>query len=264
MNQLCNSYQIVNDTMTWIVAIYVRLSREDEKDDKYKGQSESIENQIKFLKSIVNKMGWILFDVYIDDGYTGTNFNRPAFQRMIADVEKKNINLIITKDLSRLGRDYIETGRYLEKYFPKKRVRYIAVNDNIDTYYKGQNVFRVGAEFRVTPKFSVRAGYNYQTSNVNDGAQDGSDYVYTSGTDPSYTFDNKTQYITCGLGFRTGGFYIDAAYVHKDRESEFHAFSRYGLEPGERYKLPSNAPNAPTATIKDNNNSIVLSVGYKF
>lgn len=138
------------------------------------------------------------------------------------------------------------------------------VNDNIDTYYKGQNVFRVGAEFRVTPKFSVRAGYNYQTSNVNDGAQDGSDYVYTSGTDPSYTFDNKTQYITCGLGFRTGGFYIDAAYVHKDRESEFHAFSRYGLEPGERYKLPSNAPNAPTATIKDNNNSIVLSVGYKF
>lgn len=134
MNQLCNSYQIVNDTMTWIVAIYVRLSREDEKDDKYKGQSESIENQIKFLKSIVNKMGWILFDVYIDDGYTGTNFNRPAFQRMIADVEKKNINLIITKDLSRLGRDYIETGRYLEKYFPKKRVRYIAVNDNIDTF----------------------------------------------------------------------------------------------------------------------------------
>lgn len=126
------------------------------------------------------------------------------------------------------------------------------VNDDINTYYKGQNIFRVGAEFRLTPKFSVRAGYNYQTSNVNEGAQDGSDYVYTSGTDPSYTFDNKTQYITCGLGFRTGGFYIDAAYVHKDRESEFHAFSDF------------NGNEAPTATIKDNNNSIVLSLGYKF
>ena len=111
---------------------------------------------------------------------------------------------------------------------------------------------------------SYCAGYNYQMSNVNDGAQEGSDYVYTSGTDPSYTFDNKTQYITCGLGLRTGGFYIDAAFVHKNRESEFHAFSRYGLEPGEAYKLPLNAPIAPKATIKDNNNSIVLSVGYKF
>ena len=81
---------IMNNNGTYKVGIYLRLSREDEKD----GQSESIENQIKFLKSIVNKMGWILFDVYIDDGYTGTNFNRPAFQRMIADVEKKNVNLI--------------------------------------------------------------------------------------------------------------------------------------------------------------------------
>lgn len=138
------------------------------------------------------------------------------------------------------------------------------VSRDIDRYFKGQNIFRVGAEFRVTPKFSVRAGYNYQMSNVNDDAQDGSEYIYTSGTDPSYIFDNKTQYITCGLGLRTGGFYIDAAFVHKNRESEFHAFSRYGLEPGEAYKLPLNAPIAPKATIKDNNNSIVLSVGYKF
>lgn len=127
-----------------------------------------------------------------------------------------------------------------------------AVNDDIDTYYKGQNIFRIGAEFRVTPKFSVRAGYNYQSSNVKDEAKNGSEYVYTSGTDPSYTFDDKTQYITCGIGYRTGGFYIDGAYVHKNRESEFHAFS----------DIDGNA--APKATIKDNNNSIVLSIGYKF
>lgn len=128
------SSDYLEDKCTWKVAIYVRLSREDEKETKYKSQSESIENQIKFLKNIVSKMKWTLIDIYSDDGYTGTNFNRPAFQKMIRDIENKIINLVITKDLSRLGRDYIETGRFLEKYFPEKRVRYIAVNDNIDTF----------------------------------------------------------------------------------------------------------------------------------
>lgn len=129
---------------------------------------------------------------------------------------------------------------------------YDDVTGDIDRYFKGQNIFRIGAEYRITPKFSVRAGYNYQMSNVKDAAANGSEYIYTSGTDPSYTFDNKTQYVTCGLGYRTGGFYIDAAYVYKNRESEYHAFTNFdGYE-------------APKATIKDNNNSIVLSVGYKF
>lgn len=120
----------------WKVAIYVRLSKEDEKDEKYKGQSESIENQIKFLKQIVQNKKWELAGIYKDDGYTGTSFNRPDFIRMIKDIENKKINLVITKDLSRLGRDYIETGNYIEKYFPSKNIRYIAVNDNIDTFDK--------------------------------------------------------------------------------------------------------------------------------
>lgn len=135
MYELYNNY--FNDgenTITWRVAIYVRLSREDEKDEKYKEQSESIENQINFLKAIVFDKGWIIVDIYKDDGYTGTNFERPDFQRMISDIEDGKINLVITKDLSRLGRDYIETGRYIEKYFPSKNIRYIAVTDNIDTY----------------------------------------------------------------------------------------------------------------------------------
>lgn len=134
MNGLYNNYFNILFDIIWKVAIYVRLSREDEKDDEDKEQSESIENQIKFLKRIVEEKKWILVDVYIDDGYTGTNFNRPAFQRMIDDIEKEKVNLVITKDLSRLGRDYIDTGRYVEKYFPSKNVRYIAVNDNIDTF----------------------------------------------------------------------------------------------------------------------------------
>ena len=130
-----NSFNILNERI-WKVAIYVRLSREDEKDECYKGQSESIENQIKYLKTIVNEKEWTLVDIYKDDGYTGTNFDRPDFKRMINDINIGKINLVITKDLSRLGRDYIETGKYIEKIFPSKNIRYIAVNDNVDTFDK--------------------------------------------------------------------------------------------------------------------------------
>ncbi len=136
MKELYDSYFNVLNEIIWRVAIYVRLSREDEKDEKGNGQSESIENQINFLRKVVENKGWILVDIYKDDGYTGTNFDRPDFQRMKEDIEKGKINLVITKDLSRLGRDYIETGNYIERYFPSKNVRYIAVNDNIDTFDK--------------------------------------------------------------------------------------------------------------------------------
>ena len=124
-----------------------------------------------------------------------------------------------------------------------------AVNNDIKNYYQGQNIIRVGAEYRITPQFSLRAGYNYQSSNVNKPTLNGAEYVYTSGTDPSYTFDNTTQYITGGLGFRTGGFYIDAAYVYKNRESIFTAYSDI---------------YAPVAKVEDNNSSVVMSIGYKF
>ena len=112
-----------------MIGIYVRLSREDEKD----GTSESIENQIKFLNNYTKNKNWTITNTYIDDGYTGTNFNRPGFKKMISDIENGKINTVITKDLSRLGRDYIDTGYYIEKYFPMKKVRYIAVNDGVDT-----------------------------------------------------------------------------------------------------------------------------------
>jgi len=111
------------------------VSREDEKDEKQGSDlSESITNQVEFLQETVLENGWTLVNVYQDDGISGTTFDRPDFQRMIADVEKGKINLIITKDLSRLGRDYIQTGYYLENYFPSKNVRYIAVNDGFDTF----------------------------------------------------------------------------------------------------------------------------------
>ena len=110
-------------------AIYCRLS----KDDGSESESCSIQNQKETLTEYVTKQGWSIYDVYIDDGYTGTNFDRPNFKRMIDDIEHKRVNLVITKDLSRLGRNYIQTGMYTEDYFPSRDVRYIALNDRFDS-----------------------------------------------------------------------------------------------------------------------------------
>ena len=112
MQELYNNYFNIASKQIWKVAIYARLSREDEKDEKYKGQSESIENQIKYLKSIITTKGWVLVDIYKDDGYTGTNFDRPDFKRMLDDIDNGKINLVITKDLSRLLVDMLETSKY--------------------------------------------------------------------------------------------------------------------------------------------------------
>lgn len=116
------------------VAIYIRLSKEDV--DRGYDESESIINQRTLLTEYVQKLGleYELVDIYIDHGYTGTNFNRPAFQKMIKDIELGKVNMVVTKDLSRLGRDYIETGNYVEKWFPENNVRYVSVTDGIDTF----------------------------------------------------------------------------------------------------------------------------------
>lgn len=113
----------------YITALYLRLSSEDGDKD----ESESISNQRKILRSYAKENGYIIYDEYVDDGYSGTNFDRPDFKRMINDIENKKINMVITKSLSRLGRDYIETGRLIEKYFPENNIRYIALLDDVDT-----------------------------------------------------------------------------------------------------------------------------------
>ena len=118
------------------VGIYIRLSCED--DDKVM-MSESITNQKSLLLQYVKENNLRVYDIYIDDGYSGTNFDRPNFNRLLNDIESKKINMVITKDMSRLGRDYIGTGNLIEKYFPEHDVRYIAVTDNIDTYLDNSN-----------------------------------------------------------------------------------------------------------------------------
>ena len=112
------------------VAVYIRLSKEDGD----KAESDSIGNQRKLIADFLKgKEKLLLHDIYVDDGFSGTNFERPAFQRMMADIEAGKVNCVVVKDLSRFGRDYIDTGKYLERYFPDNDVRFISITDNIDS-----------------------------------------------------------------------------------------------------------------------------------
>jgi DNA invertase Pin-like site-specific DNA recombinase len=120
---------------------YLRLSKEDEnKLYKRENESESIINQRSLIMNYIKDNGFAFVKEYVDDGFSGTTFDdRPAFQEMLKDIEKGKINAVITKDLSRLGRDYIQSGYYLEQYFPSRKVRYISILDNIDTFLDSAN-----------------------------------------------------------------------------------------------------------------------------
>ena len=122
-------YLEISNPMDYRAALYIRLSKEDETE----GPSQSVQNQESLLREFVRQHRLSVYDTYVDDGWSGTSFDRPNFQRMIADIEAKKVNMVITKDLSRLGRDYILTGHYMERYFPEHRVRYISLLDGIDT-----------------------------------------------------------------------------------------------------------------------------------
>ena len=118
-----------------ITALYCRLSR----DDNLEGDSNSIQNQKLILQKYADENGFQNTRFYVDDGYSGTNFNRPAFEQMMDDMSNGDIAVIITKDLSRLGRNQLHTGLYIEEIFSSNDVRYIAVNDNVDTKYENSN-----------------------------------------------------------------------------------------------------------------------------
>lgn len=117
---------------TYNAGIYVRLSKDDER----AGESLSIENQKLILTKYVAEQGWNIVDIYVDDGYSGTSFDRPAVTRLLEDAKAGKINLIIVKDLSRFGRNYIQVGQYIDYIFPTYNIRFIALNDNVDTANK--------------------------------------------------------------------------------------------------------------------------------
>ena len=131
------SFNIMNN-IDYKVGIYIRLSKEDEEKEKY-SESESIQNQRALLMQYIKENRLNFIAEYVDDGVSGTSFDRPGFNKMIEDIENGKINMVITKDLSRLGRNYVQSGYYTETYFPEHNVRYIAILDNIDTALDSAN-----------------------------------------------------------------------------------------------------------------------------
>ena len=130
MAVLIGKEYIITRQSTYNVGIYVRLSQEDMRD----GESLSIENQKKMLTDYVSQqVGWNLVEICEDDGYSGTNFDRPGVQKILDDAKSGKINLILVKDLSRFGRNYIEVGQYIDYIFPSFNIRFIALSDNVDT-----------------------------------------------------------------------------------------------------------------------------------
>lgn len=127
-------------------------------------------------------------------------------------------------------------------------------NQDIREYYKSTNTFRVGAELRVTPRFSLRAGYSHVDSPCTSKLRDGNDIIYTAGTIPNYRVDNSTNYVTAGLGYNFDHFYVDAAYVYKHMDSEYHAYSPF----------PADVIPSPTSKLSLNNSQVVLSAGFRF
>ena len=158
----------MQEEKTYHAAVYARLSKEDER----AGDSVSIESQVAMLTKYVSDNGWEHVATYKDDGYSGTSFdNRPAFQEMMSRVRKGEINLVIVKDLSRFGRDYLEVGQYTEVIFPALNCRFIAVNDNVDTIHNNNDMLAIfknvmndfyardtSAKIRAVRKSAMRSG----------------------------------------------------------------------------------------------------------
>ena len=118
------------------VGIYARLSRDDER----QGESVSIENQKLMLRGFCARQGWEVKAVFVDDGWSGTNFERPGFRELMEAVRQKEVNLVLVKDLSRLGRDYLEVGKYMDCVFPYYGCRFVALNDGVDTLRQNDEI----------------------------------------------------------------------------------------------------------------------------
>lgn len=132
------------------------------------------------------------------------------------------------------------------------------VNTDVKNYFRATNTVRVGGEMRVTRQFSLRAGYSFTTSSIKDNVNANTEYIYTDGTNPAYTFNKQTNYVTLGCGYRgTSGLYADIAYVLRSDNATYHAFSPFSQN-------NTWMGDTPTSSLKTTNNNIVLSVGYKF
>lgn len=226
-------------------------------------------------------------DVYTNDGMMGTNqvnFRTPwkinasaaavLFNRLIVSAEYEWTQF---KGMRYSTPDYWNSGYWYDDYYPGygpydngyfggfdydqyvTDPTILAANSNIQNYYVNTNTLRLGAEFRLTPQFSVRAGYSYVSAPMKDEMN--RSVVETVGTIPNYRVDSSTNYVTCGLGYKIQKFYIDLAYVYKHFNSTYHAFSPWFPDD---YTPGHSAIPSQTSSLSLNNSQIVLSAGFKF
>lgn len=217
-----------------------------------------------------------------NDGYDGVNdFNFRTPWRFIASIAGViGNNLIISADVDWTGLQYMHysTPSYYDGWYsyddgwdywaaPAKAASaifygdepYYYTNKDFKDYYQTSTTVRIGAEYRIIPQLSVRAGYAFTSSPVKESAKNGELPIYTADPNPSYEFDNSTNYISCGLGYRYQSFYADLAYVYRNRKSEWHAFSP---SIGDSYS--GSLSGGPVAKVSSTDNQLVLSLGFRF
>ena len=161
--------------------------------------------------------------------------------------ERVAYNDMKLKQQSNFGGDYNYGGGFVENTY---------ANEDVKNYFRAANIIRVGAEYRLNSNWSVRAGYNYKSSNVRKEAMSGDMYISTAGTDPSYRFDNDTHNITLGIGYRYKSWYADLAYQHTTQNATFSAYTPFSTGNEWHY--------SPSAKITDKHNNIVISTGFRF
>lgn len=206
--------------------------------------------------------GYYTLDNKVDDNPYDTTGNG------FFDAKLKSPWRLMVSAAGVLGGRFILSADYVYEAYPNMQFsdsygELTDISRDIKQYYKPANELRLGAEFRMTPTWSVRAGYNYRSSGAQESARTGMDYLYTTGTQSMVEFKNDRNAISVGLGFRTGGFYLDAAYVYTTQNSDWMAYSSFPSSNGE-YQLAAGALRAPSATIQTHHNNIVLSAGFKF
>ena len=158
----------------WNVGAYLRLSS----DDGDKIESNSITNQKSIIKKFLSSNKDLnVANYYIDDGYSGTSFDRPDFQKMMDDIRKRKINAVIVKDLSRLGRNYIKVGNYIDEVFPKYNIRFIAINDNVDSYKDPNSLNNVIVPFKNLMNDEYARDVSNKVKNVLDNKKESGKFI---------------------------------------------------------------------------------------
>lgn len=174
-----------------------------------------------------------------------------------------------------IGGKAIVSAEYEYRPYPSMKVKdgdgydYTDINSDIKTYYQNVNILRLGAEYRLSNSFSIRGGYSYESSPVTASTMDGNEPIYTSGTDdtltqPAFSLDRSTQYVTCGIGWHYKNFYADAAYVHRYRRSKYQAYTSYQENIPDAVTGQTYWVTAPSTLVTQNDNSIVLTIGIRF